>query len=159
MKNIGYSIRDLEVLSGIKAHTIRIWEKRYHLLDPERTTTNIRFYNDDDLRRMLNISLLVRNGFKISKVAQWNDEIIKREVLELAEAKASTSGYIERMILYMVNFDNEKFVSLINEIIDKSGLEDAVTNIFFEFFIKVGVYWQVGSIFPAQEHYVSNIIR
>jgi len=159
MNNIGYSIRDLEVLSGIKAHTIRIWEKRYHLLEPERTPTNIRLYNDDDLRRMLNVSILVRNGFKISKVAQWDDEVINREVLDLAEKNASTSGYIDRLILYMVNFNNDKFVNLINGIIDEYGLEDAVAKVFFEFFVKVGVYWQVGSVFPAQEHYVSNIIR
>ncbi len=159
MKNKGYSIKDLEVLSGIKAHTIRIWEKRYNLLIPERTDTNIRYYSDDDLRRMLNISLLVRNGYKISKVAKWDDESINNAVLKVSKNKTSETDYIERLILYMINFDNENFYELTSEIISEKGMEEATLKVFFEFFVKVGVYWQVGSIFPAQEHYVTNIFR
>lgn len=159
MKNKGYSIKDLEVLSGIKAHTIRIWEKRYNLLAPDRTDTNIRYYSDDDLRRMLNISLLVRSGYKISKVAVWADEKVNEKVLEIAKRKTSESEYIDRLILHMVNFDNRSFYQLTSEIIRELGLEDAVTKVFFEFFVRVGTYWQVGSIFPAQEHYVTNIFR
>ena len=71
-----YSIKELEKLSGIKAHTIRIWEKRYQLLSPERTDTNIRFYSDDDLKKILNVSLLNGHGFKISKIAQFDDDQI-----------------------------------------------------------------------------------
>ncbi len=159
MKNMGYSIKDLEVLSGIKAHTIRIWEKRYNLLVPDRTDTNIRYYSDDDLRRMLNVSLLVRNGYKISKVAQWDEESINNAVLDVSRQRTSESDYIDRLILYMINFDNVNFYNLINHIIEEKGLEEATTKIFFEFFIKVGIYWQVGSIFPAQEHYVTNLLR
>jgi MerR family transcriptional regulator, light-induced transcriptional regulator len=159
MKEAGYSIKDLEILSGVKAHTIRIWEKRYNLLVPERTGTNIRYYSDDDLRRMLNISLLVRNGYKISKVAKWNDESISTAVLDVSENKTSESDYIDRLILYMINFDNENFYNLTSKIVSEIGLEEATLKVFFEFFIKVGVYWQVGSIFPAQEHYVTNIFR
>jgi MerR family transcriptional regulator, light-induced transcriptional regulator len=159
MKDRGYSIKDLEVLSGIKAHTIRIWEKRYDLLVPQRTDTNIRYYTDDDLRRMLNISLLVRIGYKISKVAKWDEEKINEKVLEIAKRRTSDSDYIDRLILHMVNFDNRSFYYLTNEIIDSLGFEEAVTKVFFEFFIRVGTYWQVGSIFPAQEHYVTNIFR
>jgi MerR family transcriptional regulator, light-induced transcriptional regulator len=147
MKNEGYSIKDLEVLSGIKAHTIRIWEKRYSLLVPDRTDTNIRYYSDDDLRRMLNVSLLVRNGFKISKVAKWNDDAINSTILEISERKTSESDYIDRLILYMIHFDNKKFYKLTTEIIQEKGLEEAMSKVFFEFFIKVGTYWQVGSIF------------
>ncbi|MFW6371061.1 MAG: MerR family transcriptional regulator [Bacteroidota bacterium] len=159
MKNLGYSIKDLEVLSGIKAHTIRIWEKRYNLLVPERTETNIRYYSDDDLRRMLNVSLLVRNGYKISKVARWDEEAINNAVLEVSQTKTSESDYIDRLILYMINFDNISFYNLITRIIEEKGIEEATSKVFFEFFIKVGIYWQVGSIFPAQEHYVTNIFR
>ncbi len=159
MKNTGYSIKDLEVLSGVKAHTIRIWEKRYNLLVPERTNTNIRYYSDNDLRRMLNITLLVRNGYKISKVAKWNDESVNNAVLEVSKSKTSESDFIDRLILYMINFDNENFYNLTSEIIAEKGLEEATLKVFFEFFVKVGVYWQVGSIFPAQEHYVTNIFR
>jgi MerR family transcriptional regulator, light-induced transcriptional regulator len=159
MKDMGYSIKDLEVLSGIKAHTIRIWEKRYNLLEPDRTDTNIRYYNDQDLRRMLNVSLLVRNGYKISKVAKWDDEAINTAVLDISQRKTTESDYIDRLILYMINFDNVNFYNLTTEIIEEKGLEEATTKIFFEFFVKVGIYWQVGSIFPAQEHYVTNLFR
>ncbi len=159
MKSTGYSIKDLEVLSGIKAHTIRIWEKRYNLLTPERTDTNIRYYSDDDLRKMLNVSLLVKNGFKISKVSGWDDEQIRNTILNVSGAKTSKSDYIDRLLFHMVNFNNVSFSRLSNEIISSFGLEEAANQIFFKFFEKVGTYWQVGSVFPAQEHYVTNIIR
>jgi len=159
MKEAGYSIKDLEVLSGIKAHTIRIWEKRYNLLIPKRTDTNIRYYSDADLRKMLNVSMLVRNGFKISKVARMGENQLSENILSLTAQKATESDYIDRLILHMVNFDNKGFYNLASEIIDDKGLEDAVSKIFFDFFVRVGIFWQVGSIFPAQEHYVSGIFR
>ncbi|MBN1987704.1 MAG: MerR family transcriptional regulator [Prolixibacteraceae bacterium] len=155
----GYSIKDLEVLSGIKAHTIRIWEKRYNLLEPERTDTNIRFYSDEDLRKILNVSLLVRKGFKISKVAGWSDEEVKQTVLRVAETKTGESDYIDQLIIHMLNFDNRGFVKLTNEIIQTLGFEEAVVKVFFDLFMRIGTYWQVGTIFPAQEHFVSQIIR
>ena len=133
MKKMGYSIKDLEVLSGIKAHTIRIWEKRYKLLVPERTETNIRYYSDEDLRRMLNVSLLVRNGYKISKVAKWDDESINSAVLDISHSKTSEPDYIDRLILYMVNFDNMNLYNLTSEIIKEKGVEEATSKIFFEF--------------------------
>ena len=159
MKTEGYSIKDLETLSGIKAHTIRIWEKRYDLLKPERTDTNIRYYTDDDLKRMLNVSLLVRNGYKISKVAAWKEDDIKQTVLDVAKTKKSEEGYVDQLLLFMVNFDNAGFTALINEIIEKYGIEEAMQNIFFALFERIGTFWQVGSIFPAQEHYITSFIR
>ncbi len=159
MNSLGYSIKDLEVLSGIKAHTIRIWEKRYNLLEPERTDTNIRFYSDEDLRKILNVSLLVRSGYKISKVAEWDGEQVKNAVLKISETKTPESNYIDHLIIYMLNFDNDGFVSLANEIIETLGFEEAVVNVFFDLFMRIGIYWQVGTVFPAQEHFVSQIIR
>ncbi|WP_319503584.1 MerR family transcriptional regulator [uncultured Draconibacterium sp.] len=159
MKTEGYSIKDLETLSGIKAHTIRIWEKRYDLLKPERTDTNIRYYTDEDLKRMLNVSLLVRNGYKISKVAAWKEDDIKQTVLDVAKTKKSEEGYIDQLLLFMVNFDNVGFTALINEIVEKYGIEEAMQNIFFVLFERIGTFWQVGSIFPSQEHYITNFIR
>jgi DNA-binding transcriptional MerR regulator len=146
-------------LSGIKAHTIRIWEKRYDLLRPERTDTNIRYYGDDDLRKMLNVALLVRNGFKISKIAAWDDEKVRDSILSVTESKTSESDYIDRLILSMINFDNISFIALINEIINKYGFEEAVEKVFFNLFTRIGTYWQVGSVFPAQEHNVTHIFR
>ena len=159
MKAEGYSIKDLEVLSGVKAHTIRIWEKRYHLLTPYRTDTNIRFYNDFDLRRILNVSLLVNNGFKISKVARFDELKMKESVLEVTKKNTTESDYIDRLILNMLNFDNIGFYKLMDEIIAKKGLEESVVKVFFALFERIGTYWQVGSIFPAQEHYVTSIFR
>ena len=159
MKSEGYSIKDLEVLSGVKAHTIRIWEKRYHLLSPARTVTNIRFYNDSDLRRILNVALLVNSGCKISKVAKWEESQLRQAVLEATEKKVTEPDYVERLILHMLNFDNIGFYHLVNEIVEKKGLEDAMVKVFFVLFERIGTYWQVGSIFPAQEHYVTSILR
>ncbi len=159
MKAEGYSIKDLEVLSGVKAHTIRIWEKRYRLLIPNRTDTNIRFYNDIDLRRILNVSLLVKSGFKISRIAKWDEFQLKKTVLEITEKNNSEQGYIERLILHMLNFDNTGFYKLTNEIIAQKGFGEAMLKVFFVLFERIGTLWQVGSIFPAQEHYVTSILR
>lgn len=159
MKAEGYSIKDMEVLSGVKAHTIRIWEKRYGLLVPNRTDTNIRYYSDSDLRRIINVSLLVNNGYKISKVAKYNEAQLRESVLEVNQRNSAQSDYVDRLILYMLNFDNIGFYGYVNEIISKIGLEDAVLKVFFPLFQKIGTYWQVGSIFPAQEHYVTSIMR
>jgi len=159
MQKTTYSIKDLEVLSGIKAHTIRIWEKRYDLLSPERTETNIRYYNDDDLRKILNVSLLVRHGFKISKVAQWKNNQIKEAILELNHSGSSDSDYVDRLLMHMINFEDIGFVRIANEVIEQMGMEEAISKVFFKLFEGIGTYWQVGSIFPAQEHFVTNILR
>jgi len=159
MQEISYSIKDLEVLSGIKAHTIRIWEKRYNLLIPQRTDTNIRFYTDDDLRKILNVSLLVRHGFKISKVAEWSDAQIREAILELTQTTSSDSDYIDQLLMYMINFDDAGFTRVTNEVIETMGMEEAISKVFFKLFVGIGTFWQVGSIFPAQEHFVTNIFR
>lgn len=159
MKPDGYSIKDLEILSGIKAHTIRIWEKRYKLLIPDRTDTNIRYYNDEDLRKILNVSLLVNNGYRISKVAKLNQDEIREKILAITKDRTSESDYVERLLLKMLNFDSTGISQLIDEIISEKGFENAVLNVFFKLFERIGTYWQVGSIFPAQEHYLTNIFR
>ncbi len=159
MKTEGYTIKDLELLSGIKMHTIRIWEKRYNLLNPDRTDTNIRRYDDNDLRRLLNISLLTKSGIKISKVARWEKIQIKEKVLEITETKTSDTEYVDRFLIMMINFDNFGFEKLLKDILDKYDFEEAYFNIFFKLFERVGTYWQVGALFPAQEHYVINIFR
>jgi len=159
MKPDGYSIKDLEILSGIKAHTIRIWEKRYKLLSPDRTDTNIRYYNDEDLRKILNVSLLVNNGYRISKVAKLKQDEIKEKILAITKDRTSESDYVERLLLKMLNFDSMGISQLIDEVISVKGFENAVLNVFFKLFERIGTYWQVGSIFPAQEHYLTNIFR
>ncbi|KOH46032.1 MerR family transcriptional regulator [Sunxiuqinia dokdonensis] len=154
-----YTIKDLETLSGIKAHTIRIWEKRYGLLEPERTTTNIRYYSDDELRKLLNVSMLVKHGYKISKVSVFDSEQIQQEVLKLNEKSLSSQGVIDQLIVCMVNFDHRSFEDLLEQQIEKLGFEETFMTAVFPLFEKIGLYWQIGSIFPAQEHFVSNITR
>lgn len=159
MNTEGYSIKDLEVISGIKMHTIRIWEKRYDLLKPERTDTNIRLYSDDDLRRLLNISVLTKNGYKISKIAGWEDADIRETVIRVTTGKTSYSDYLERFMLLLVDLDITGFENLLDEVLESLSFEEAFFNVFFRLFERVGTYWQVGSIFPAQEHYVTALFR
>lgn len=129
------------------------------MLEPDRTDTNIRLYSDEELRKLLNVSLLVNNGFKISKVARLSNEEVAERVLAVTERKNTGSDYIDQLVLLMLNFDDFGINKLAGKIIEEFGVEVAVTNVFFSVFQRIGTYWQVGSIFPAQEHCLTNIIR
>ncbi len=154
-----YSIKDLERLSGIKAHTIRIWEKRYELIEPSRTSTNIRFYSDLDLKKILNISILNKNGFKISKIAQLSESELSAKVIEVCSSTSDFESQIENLVLAMIDLNEEKFEKIFSGIILRYGFEEAIIKIIYPFFEKIGYLWQTGSINPIQEHFVSNIIR
>lgn len=154
-----YSIKDLEFLSGIKAHTIRIWEKRYQLLDPARSDTNIRFYSNEDVKRILNVAMLVKNGYKISNVASYDDAKLQTEVLRQNRNLMDPEKNIDRLILHTVNLDLQGFESLTTRIFEEQGFSKAIQNIIFPFFERIGVLWQAGSIFVTHEHFVSNLIR
>ncbi|GAP68927.1 DNA-binding transcriptional regulator, MerR family [Bacteroidales bacterium 6E] len=154
-----YSIKDLEILSGVKAHTIRIWEKRYNLLSPERTDTNIRYYNDNDLRKIINVSFLVRHQFKISRISTWDSARIQTEVLNISNNSGEKDELTEQLLSCLISFENHKFLKLVNDIIHDLGIEEAYTKVFFGFLEKVGLYWQAGVLYPAQEHFVSNVLR
>jgi DNA-binding transcriptional MerR regulator len=153
-----YKISDLETLSGIKAHTIRIWEKRYGLLNPERTDTKIRTYSDKDLLQILNIALLNKNGYKISKIADMEAEEISRHVNAL-ESSEEIDVSLESLILSMVELDEDLFSKTLNALINSKGLEMTFSENVIPFLDRIGVMWQVGSITPAQEHFMSNLIR
>ncbi len=154
-----YTIKDLEALSGIKAHTIRIWEKRYGFLVPERTSTNIRIYSDEELKLLLNVAALVKRGHKISKVASYGEQRIHEEVLKLNQQVSSADDYLDQLIIHIINFDIIKFEALLDELQQKMGFAKLVTEVIFPLFRKVGIYWQIGSLFPAQEHLISNLVR
>ncbi|RKD89730.1 MerR family transcriptional regulator [Mangrovibacterium diazotrophicum] len=154
-----YTIKDLESLSGIKAHTIRIWEKRYGLLVPDRTSTNIRFYTDDELKHLLNVAALVKRGHKISKVSVYTAQRIREEVLKLNREASSMDDFIDQLVIHILNFDTEKLEDLLDTLQSRFGFEKMITDVIFPLFQKVGVYWQIGSMFPAQEHMVSNLVR
>ncbi len=159
MKERIYSIKDLEVLSGIKAHTIRIWEKRYNLLEPDRTDTNIRMYTDNDLRKLLNVAFLVNHGYKISRVCSWDEKKITEAIIGHQQKNPDVQTYLERLVVHMINFDGGAFHRLTDDIISEYGFDEATRRVFFPFFEKIGIFWQVGSIFPAQEHFISNLFR
>ncbi|MFM1876937.1 MAG: HTH-type transcriptional repressor YcgE [Bacteroidota bacterium] len=153
-----YSIKDLEILSGVKAHTIRIWEKRYGVITPDRTDTNIRTYCDSDLKKLLNIALLNNHGLKISKISKLKYEDLCQEVEKLAINETSYDTYIDRLIVSMVDLDRPKFEMLIKEATENMGFENTCINVLYPFLQKIGVMWMADSITPAQEHFVSNLI-
>nr|WP_319399404.1 MerR family transcriptional regulator [uncultured Carboxylicivirga sp.] len=154
-----YSIKDLEKISGIKAHTIRIWERRYKLVEPQRTSTNIRFYNDDDLKRLLNVSILNQNGYKISKIAEMSQAELRNKVLDLCVDSGNIDVQIESLMVAMLELNEAKFSSVLTNTILQLGFESTVESILFPFLERIGVLWQAGTITPAQEHFISNLIR
>jgi DNA-binding transcriptional MerR regulator len=154
-----YSIKDLEQLSGIKAHTLRIWEQRYQFILPKRTETNIRFYDGKDLKLVLNIALLKENGYKISKIAGMSEEDMNKEVLRLTEKNLRYPDQIHALTLAMVDLDEDRFEKIMATNILKLGFESTMINVIYPFLSKIGVLWQTGAINPSQEHFISNLIR
>ena len=154
-----YSIKDLENFTGVKAHTIRIWEKRYNLVEPKRTCTNIRFYDDDDLKKLLNVSILNRHGFKISNIVNFSDEIINEKILNLAQTQNDVESQIESLVVAMIDMDEARFEKVFNTAVINLGFEEAILRIMYPFFEKIGILWQIGTINPAQEHFISSLLR
>jgi DNA-binding transcriptional MerR regulator len=154
-----FTIKDLENLSGIKAHTIRIWEQRYKFLKPHRTTTNIRYYSNDELKTVLNIALLNKFGFKISHIDRMRPQEIREKILSMADARAIQERIINDLVQEMVCLEMERFEDILKNYIAAKGIERTVTQIIFPFLEKIGILWLTGHISPAQEHLVTNIIR
>ncbi len=154
-----YSIKDLERLTGIKAHTLRIWEKRHTIIEPKRTATNIRFYSDEDLKKTLNISILNNNGFKISAIANLSDEELTEKVMSLSQVSDKTSNFIDQLTIAMIEMDEGKFERVLSIVTLKMGFEKTVTGVLYPFLEKIGILWQTGKINPAQEHFISHLIR
>lgn len=154
-----YSIRDLEKISGIKAHTLRIWEQRYEILQPKRTETNIRFYDDDDLRLLLSISMLNDSGYKISHIARMGREEIHRACNSLHDVRDEFALQISTLTLAMVELDEERFEKTLANSMSKYGFEETMVRIIYPFFERVGLLWQTGAVRPAQEHFISNLVR
>lgn len=154
-----YTIKDIEQLSGIKAHTLRIWEQRYNFVKPKRTDTNIRYYDDDDLKLILNISLLKDNGHKISRICSMPEEDLKLEVQTLMEKKMGFPEQIQSLMLAMLELDEDRFEKTMSTNILQIGFERTMMNLIYPFFQKIGILWQTGSITPAQEHFISYLVR
>ena len=154
-----YSIKDLEILSGIKAHTLRIWEQRYQIIEPKRTDTNIRFYNDTDLRKILNIALLNQNGYKISKIASMPEHSIGQEVTKITTTDLKYPEQVSALVLCMIAFDQLTFDKIMAKNMLQFGFENTMTHIILPFLKKVGLLWLTGAINPSQEHFISHLIR
>ncbi len=154
-----YSIRDLEKISGIKAHTLRVWEQRYSVLQPKRTKTNIRYYDEDDLRLLLSISMLNNHGIKISKIAKMQHEEVHDRCKELFEVSEEYETQINALTLSMIDMDEDRFEKIISNNTLRYGFEDTMVKIITPFFERVGILWQTGTIRPAQEHFISNLVR
>ena len=154
-----FSIKDLENISGIKAHTIRIWEKRYRLLSPQRTDTNIRRYSLSSLQKLLNITLLYNHGFKISKIASLDQEEIPIMVREIALKSNSEQVAINALKLSMVNFDSVLFDATYEEIILQNDFGFVFINVFMPLMNELGILWQTNAISPSHEHFITNLIK
>ncbi len=154
-----YSIKDLENLTGIKAHTIRMWEQRYNILKPERTDSNIRFYDADELKLMLNVALLNSHGYKISKIAQMTRQELNERVMG---AVSQVNGYydqINALTVAMIDLNEEHFNAIMLRNIDEFGFENTIINVVYPFLSRVGTLWTTNAISPAHEHFITNLIR
>ena len=157
--SMSFTIKELETLSGIKAHTIRIWEQRYRFLKPARTSTNIRRYNNEELKTLLTVALLNKYGYKISRIDEMHPEQRMEAALQLQEPDARNEYIINELIGCMVDMKNIAFEKLLNQQIAEEGIENTVTGPIFNFLSRVGILWQTNRLRPVQEHIVSAIIR
>ncbi len=154
-----YSIKDLEVLSGIKAHTLRIWEQRYKIVEPKRTDTNIRYYTDEQLKTILNVSVLNGSGRKISKIASLTSTEIAHEVLAMNQEHLNEGVYINQLVEGMICLDKKLILNILKKSENFDSLTDFFLKVVFPFLARVGMLWSSNSINPGQEHFASNIIK
>jgi len=153
-----FSIKDLENFTGIKSHTIRIWEKRYKLLAPSRTITNIRFYDSNNFMKLLNVNLLYKNGFKISKIAQLSEASIITKVKELVSNKVAEERAIDAFKIAMINFDSNLFQKTYSKLSESKSFKQIFYDVFIPLLDNIGYLWQTKTIKPVHEHFISSLI-
>ena len=156
---VQYSISDLERLSGVKAHTLRVWESRYGLIEPHRTPTNIRYYGDNELKKILNVAFLVNSGMRISKVAALSDVDQRSLVLDKSNGGHNHEGTLTALKVAMIDFDQDTFERVLNRCLLNMGAEDAFNNVLADFIRHLGVLWQTNAITVAHEHFVTGLIK
>lgn len=154
-----FTIRDLENLSGIKAHTIRIWEQRYGFLKPNRTDTNIRYYSNEELKIVLNVALLNKFGFKISHIDKMGREEMSERILSLTDQDARLEKLVNDLIFHMIDLELVAFEKVLDDYILQNGIDRGISQLIFPYLDRIGILWLTNHIHPAQEHLVSNIIR
>ncbi len=153
-----YTMAQIVALTGVKAHTLRKWETRYNFLEPERTDTNIRYYSDKQLKKLMNIGILTRNGYRISKIDKMSDEEIHKHIATTL-IESSEEDDISALIISALEMDEVTFDSILKEQIVKRGLLQTTTQIIYPFLNQIGVLWGINKVMPAQEHFVSNLIK
>jgi DNA-binding transcriptional MerR regulator len=158
VKNV-FSIKDLENISGIKAHTIRIWEKRYNVLEPMRSDTNIRYYNLVNLQKLLNITLLHEHGYKISRIAKFTEQQIPEAVREIISVKSVKSHAISSFKMAMINFDQSLFTKTYDTLLSEKSFREVFYEVFIPLMNEIGLLWQSDTITPAHEHFISYLIK
>lgn len=156
-----FSIKDLENFSGIKAHTIRIWEKRYRILLPDRTDSNIRRYSESELKKILNVAFLNRNGLKISKIARLNEDELTQQVMTLSSNRDDSEKDFQpgKILMSAIRFNEELFRDALIPFIERFGIEDAYCRFFYPLLEKSRILWQTGSLSRAQEQFIRNTVR
>lgn len=152
-----FTIRDIENLSGIKAHTLRIWEHRYNFMTPKRKESNHRFYDNEDLKHILRISYLYHSGRKISNIAFMADKEIN-DIIDKENSVNTNEFLITQLMEASIDFDEDKFETVLNTSFSKTNVEDAIINVIYPYLKKIGLLWLTEHIIPAQEHFSSNII-
>ncbi len=154
-----YSIKEVEHLSGVKAHTLRVWEQRYKIITPKRTETNIRFYTDTDLKQILNIALLNKYGHRIGNISKMSTSDIEQEVNSLEDSDLKFELQITRLTNAMIEMEEEEFEKIVSTAILQNSFEDAMRLLIYPFLERIGIMWLTNHINPAQEHFISNLIR
>lgn len=154
-----FSIREIEHLTGIRAHTLRIWEQRYQLPKPKRSAGNVRYYDDDDLRLLLNVATLNRNGHRISEIVRMTDEELRNVALKLAVDTKNSSTHIQSLVTCMLDLDEASFNRILGSCVLQYGLETTMMEVIFPFMAMIGILWQSGTLDPAYEHFMSCLLR
>ena len=157
---MNYSLAQIETLTGVSGHKLRIWERRYRFLKPERSSTNIRYYTDDQLKMLLNISVMIRNGYRLAKIDKMSHEDIIDIVTELlSDENLSNEDEHTRLVQSMMEFDESLFHKIFNTHVLRKGLLSTITELIYPFMSQIGVMWGTSKVVPAQEHFISNIVR
>lgn len=158
VKNV-FSIKDLENLSGIKAHTIRIWEKRYNILEPMRSETNIRFYDIKNLQKLLSIVLLHNYGYKISKISTLSSDEFNKLANDIISEKSAKNHAISTFKIAMMNFDQTLFFNTYNKLLSEKSFKEVFYSVFIPLMQELGYLWQTDTISPAHEHFITYLIK
>ena len=156
---MNYSMTQIETLTGIKAHTLRIWERRYGFLNPMRTDTNIRYYSDEELRKLISVGVLVNNGYRVSAIDKMNVDEIHETAFGLLSKSSKDDDNIKSLTLSMLELNEDEFQRVFQRQILRDGVLSTFTNLIYPFLNQIGILWNTSKAIPAQEHFITNLIR